>query len=300
MKIAVVGAGFVGEATGRGLAKHKHQVVFIDTDEAKVKQLRKQGFEAYSPDKYTKVTTDVTMFSVPTPTNGNAIHLEHLKEAVKDFARIFKDSKSYHVVVIRSTVPPGTTRKIIMPLIEKYSGKKVGQDFGLVMQPEYLREATANEDFERPWFILIGQYDDKSANVIEKIYRSFDAPIQRMSLEEAEIQKYIHNVYNAVKIAFFNEMRIALKRVGGDAEKVFLAVAESSESIWNPVYGLRNYGPFDGSCLPKDTRAFLEWGDKNGIDMDILRAVIVANIKHEQVLGRNKQVRVNHLGKIAV
>lgn len=206
----------------------------------------------------------------------------------------------YHVVVIRSTVPPGTTRGFVLPLIENVSGKKVGKDFGLVMQPEYLREATASEDFERPWFIFIGAYDKRSGDVVEKLYRPFDAPIERCSIEEAEMQKYVHNVYNAVKIAFFNEMRIAIKNKGWDAEKIFLATAQSCEGIWNPIYGLRDYGPFDGSCLPKDTWALLEWGARNKLNLGILRAVIEENIKHEKLLGRNRTVREHHLSKIKV
>ncbi len=300
MKIAVAGAGFVGGATGRGLAKHKNHVVFIDVDRNKVAALIKDGFEAYLPEKYRKITTDVTMLAVPTPTNGNSAELKHIKNAVTAFGLRLANHKKYHVVVIRSTVPPGTTRGFVLPLIESVSGKKVGKDFGLVMQPEYLREATAAEDFERPWFILIGAYDKKSGDVIEKLYRPFDVAIERCSIEEAEIQKYVHNVYNAVKIAFFNEMRIAVKSKGWDAEKIFLATAQSCEGIWNPIYGLRDYGPFDGSCLPKDASALLNWGARNKLKLGILKAVIEENIKHENLLGRNKTVRVNHLSKIKV
>jgi UDPglucose 6-dehydrogenase len=107
-------------------------------------------------------------------------------------------------------------------------------------------------------------------------------------------------VYNAVKIAFFNELRIALKDIGCDADKVFLATAESCEGIWNPVYGLRDYGPFDGSCLPKDTRGLLDWGESKGYDFGILKAVIEQNIRHEKILGKNQKVRVNYLANIEV
>jgi nucleotide sugar dehydrogenase len=202
------------------------------------------------------------------------------------------------VLVIRSTVPPLTTRDKVLPLVEKVSGKKAGKDFGLVMQPEYLRENTAKSDFERPWFVLIGELDKKSGAVIEKIYKPFNAPIEHCSIEEAEIQKYVHNVYNAVKIAFFNEMRIIINQKGWDANRVFLATAESCEGMWNTTYGLRDYGPFDGSCLPKDTRALIEWGEENGFDFGILRSVVEENIKHEKLLGKNKKVSINHLSQV--
>lgn len=300
MRIAVVGAGFVGEATGRGFIKHNHSVVFIDTSKDKVKALKNQNFEAYLPRDYGKLTTDITMFSVPTPTKGKVFQFDFLEEALIDFSSRLKNHTKYHSVVIRSTVPPGTTRDRIIPLIEKKSGKQVGKDFGVVMQPEYLREATSSQDFERPWFILIGEYDRQSGAAIDKLYRNFDAPIHHCSLEEAEMQKYVHNVYNAVKIAFFNEMRIAIKELGWDAEKIFLAVAESCEGIWNPIYGLRDHGPFDGSCLPKDARALLQWGEQHDFQFNILRSVITENIKHEKLLGNNKTVRVNYLAKIKV
>jgi UDPglucose 6-dehydrogenase len=300
MKVAVVGSGFVGEATGRGIAKHGNNVTFIDVIPERVEQLNAMGLNAVLAKEYDKITTDVTMFCVPTPTKGTSIQLDYLKEAVKAFAERLKTHDKYHVAVIRSTVPPTTTRKFVVPFIEKISGKKAGKDFGVCMQPEYLREKTANEDFARPWFILIGQLDEKSGDVLDKIYRSFDAPIERCSLDEAEFQKYVHNVYNAVKIAFFNEMRLIANHEGWNADAVFRATAESCEAIWNPMYGLRDFGPFDGSCLPKDTRALLQWADNNGHDLGILRSVIVENLKHEKKMGKNKTVRVNYLENISV
>lgn len=300
MKIAVIGSGFVGQATGKGLKKHGHEIVFVDIDEAKVDELDREGFPAYLASEYNKITTDVTMFAVPTPTQGGAIQLDILKKAITQLGQRLKNHNEYHVVVVRSTVPPGTTREMVLPLLEKVSGKRAGVDFGLCMQPEYLREVTANEDFERPWYILIGQLDDRSGDVLEKVYRSFDAPIERLTLEEAEFQKYVHNVFNAVKIAFFNEMRIAANDHGWNAEAIFRATAESCEGIWNPLYGLRDHGPFDGSCLPKDTRALLQWGEGKGYSMGVLRSVIAENLKHEKVLGKNKHVRVNYLEKISV
>lgn len=298
MNIAVIGAGFVGEATGRGFAKHKNKVTFIDVDPARIDAMRQAGFEAHLADDYTDITTDVTMVCVPTPTKSRHIQLHILKDAVESFAKRLKNHNKYHVLVIRSTVPPLTTRDKVLPLVEMVSGKKAGKDFGLVMQPEYLRENTAKSDFERPWFVLIGELDKKSGAVVEKLYKPFNAPIEHCSIEEAEIQKYVHNVYNAVKIAFFNEMRIIINQKGWDANRVFLATAESCEGMWNTTYGLRDYGPFDGSCLPKDTRALIEWGEENGFDFGILRSVVEENIKHEKLLGKNKKVSINHLSQV--
>jgi UDPglucose 6-dehydrogenase len=298
VRVAIIGSGFVGKATGNGLAKHKNNVVFIDTLPRVVAALRAEGHTAFHPREYHTITTDMTMFCVPTPTVGKRVQLDILNEAVRSFAERLRTHDKYHVVVIRSTVPPQTTRNKVLPLIEKISGKKAGKDFGLVMQPEYLREATAQADFERPWFVLIGEYDKQSGRAVEKLYKSFNAPIEHCTIEEAEIQKYVHNVYNAVKIAFFNEMRIALKKKGWDANKVFQATAESCEGMWNALYGIRDYGPFDGSCLPKDTRALLEWGDKNDFNFGILGRVVEENVKHERLLGKNRKVSINHLANV--
>ena len=299
MKIAVVGAGFVGKATGIGLSKHNNNVVFIDSDEQRVDYLKQEKFNACTPDQYTKISTDVTMFCVPTPTKGENIQLNYLRDAVIHFAKLLKKHDKYHVIVIRSTVPPKTTRDVVLPLIEKMSDKKVGKDFGIAMQPEYLREKTAEDDFSRPWFVLIGQYDDKSGDVVEKIYKTFDAPIERVGLEEAEFQKYVHNVFNGVKIAFYNEMRLIAKAEKWDEDAIFKATAESCEAMWNPLYGTKDHGPFDGACLPKDSRALLEWADKRNYQLEILRSVIKENLLHEKLLGKNKTVRVNYLGNIS-
>ena len=300
MRVTVVGSGFVGKATGRGLSKHKNDVQFVDVNKDRIVELKKEGWNIVDTDEQKKLFGDVTMFCVPTPTKGGNIQLQYLREAVTTFAKLLKDHTDYHVAVVRSTVPPKTTQEVVLPLIEKVSGKKAGKDFGVVMQPEYLREATAAEDFERPWLILIGADDDKAGDVIEKLYRPFDAPIERCSLSEAEFQKYVHNVFNAVKIAFFNEMRLVANGEKWDAKRIFQITAESCEGMWNPVYGIRDFGPFDGSCLPKDTRALLEWGDNHGYSLEILRSVIKENKKHELMFGKNDIVRVNYLADITV
>jgi UDPglucose 6-dehydrogenase len=299
-KITVVGSGFVGEATGRGFQKHGNEVTFVDVSKERVQALKKEGFTAVLADEYTELNTDITMFCVPTPTKGGEIQLEHLRQAVKTFAERLKTHDEYHVAVVRSTVPPKTCRELVLPFIEKISGKKAGKDFGLCMQPEYLRQENANNDFARPWFILIGELDEKSGEALDKIYRKFDAPIERCTLEEAEFQVYVHNIYNALKVAFFNEMRLIANKEGWDADAVFRATAESCEAIWNPIYGVRDRGPFDGAGLPKDTRALLQWGDSHKYDLGILRAVVTENLKHEKVMGKNKHDSVHYLENISV
>ena len=282
-QIAVIGSGFVGQATGRGFRRHGNKVLFYDTDPEKVKALKEEGLDAELVKSDNIIDADVIMICVPTPTVNGEITLSAIESAAKWIGQSIRQSSKYQLVVVRSTVLPGTTENLVLKLVEDNSGKKVGKDFGLVMQPEYLRQVTANEDFERPWFILIGQYDEKSGETLEKLYIPFSPPhIERCTIREAETQKYVHNLFNAVKIAFFNEMRTVCQAEKLDADKIFLAVAESCEGIWNPLYGLRDKGPFDGACLPKDTQAFSAWSLKNRHKVIILDSVIEQNKKYAQ------------------
>jgi len=284
MKISIVGGGFVGRATAKGLRAQGHSITVFDVDPRKLRGLWSEGFDVQDPQEFTPTTDEVTMISVPTPTVDGRIQLDHLVRAVTEFSNRLRPYRGYHVLVIRSTVPPRTTRDLVIPMVEEISGKTAGRHFGVVMQPEYLREATAEQDFARPWLITIGELDARSGDAVHQVYRGFDAPIERVTLEEAEFQKYVHNLYNAVKIAFFNEMRVVADSEGWDATKVFQMTAETSEAIWNPVYGIRDRGPFSGSCLPKDTAALLQWGQDHGYDLGILKAVVWENVRHHHLL----------------
>ncbi len=280
MKIHVIGAGFVGQATGKGFLGHGHEVTFIDIDEAKVADLRAQGLNALTPNAVQDIG-EVSLLTVNTPTHEGKINLGYIKSAARDLGRRLADAKDYHVVVIRSTVVPGTTDDLIA-IIEEHSGRKAGQDFGVCMNPEFLREKTATEDFARPWLIVIGEYDRASGEILASLYQDFGCPIHRLSIWEAEMQKYVHNLFNAVKITFFNEMREVAKAAGVDAEKIFPLVAKSAEGMWSPEYGIHNFGPFDGSCLPKDTQAFLAWAHSRGWDTPVLAAAIAFNKQLEE------------------
>jgi UDPglucose 6-dehydrogenase len=154
----------------------------------------------------------------------------------------------------------------------------MGKDFGIAMNPEFLREVNAEKDFANPWIVVIGSNDAHTAQVLEKLYLPFNAPIIHMSIKEAEMMKYVHNIYNANKISFFNEMRMIAEKSGIDADKLFNTVIQSAEASWNKEYGIKNFGPYGGSCLPKDTRAFLSWTNENlKRKMPLLHAVIKVN-----------------------
>lgn len=176
--IAIVGSGVVGEASGRGFISKGNNVTFIDVNPKRVEDLRAQGYNAYlSTDAIDAgLDIDINFFSVPTPTVNDHINLDFLRNAVRDFAKRLAKSDKYQIIVVRSTVLPGTTRSLI-DIIEQESGKKVGEDFGVCMNPEYLREISAYEDFVKPWIVVVGSYDQKSGDALEELYQNFDAPI---------------------------------------------------------------------------------------------------------------------------
>lgn len=278
-KIAIVGSGVVGRASGKGLAKKGHEVVFFDVNPETIRSLNESGCRA----KHIKTISeekgiDFFMLSVSTPTIRKRIRLRYLKSAVKEVGRAIGKLNNFPVVVIRSTVPPGTIEQQFIPLLEKISGKKAGEDFGITMNPEFLREASAAEDFLHPWLVVIGADAEPAGSLLGKLYEPFGAPIAFMPLKEAELMKYAHNLLNATKISFFNEMRLVGDRLGVDSDRVFKAVVKSAEAMWNPEYGTKNFGPFSGSCLPKDTAAFFTWAlEKLDFEMPVLKGTLETN-----------------------
>lgn len=278
-RIDIVGSGVVGQATGRGFLSHGHDVTFFDIRADLVDHLRQQGLTAYlTTDVPTdQLRGDISILSLPTPTEADTINLNALAAAAQWVGQRLAKDNDYHVVVVRSTVVPGTTEELVMSTLERQSGKKVGRDFGLCMNPEYLREKTSDHDFLHPWLTVIGQYDSRSGDLLAEAYNGFSCPLYRITIREAEMQKYVHNLFNAVKITFFNEMRQIAQQAGVRAEDIFPLVAKSAEGMWRPEYGIQDKGPFDGMCLPKDTQAFLSWARARGWDMPLLATAIAVN-----------------------
>ncbi len=281
IKINVIGSGVVGYATGRGFLKRGFDVTFVDVNPIRIEQIKAEGYKAISAEelkstKYKKGEEIVNFLAVPTPTVNKSVDLQYLQSAVAELGVVIKNNKNYQVIVTRSTLPPGTTVELSKKA-EEVSGKKVGEDFGLCMNPEYLRAYKAVEDFDNPWIVVVGAYDDRSFEILQKVYKDFAPEVHRLTIEEAEFQKYVHNLLNAAKISFFNEMREIGKSLKLDTEKVFDLVTKSAEALWNPKYGTKDMGPFGGVCLPKDTQGFLTWAESQGHDPIHLRATVEVN-----------------------
>lgn len=286
--VCIVGPGVVGQATGKVFVGKGIRVGFLGVVKEQIEALKNEGCHAFTKDEIVNgnYDYDITMFTVPTLTVNGGIDLSILEQASIDLGMRMRHFKKYHLIVVKSTVLPGTTEDLVIETLEKYSGKKVGKDFGACMNPEYLRAETSYIDTLNPWMTLIGQYDKKSGEILESLYEGmFDSPLFKCSIKEAEMQKYVHNIFNAVKIAYFNEMRQIANNIGVNANKIFKYSTISCEGMWNPVYGTKDKGPFDGACLPKDTQAFFAWSQTHGFEAPILGTAIESNNKLARKMG---------------
>ena len=285
-RIAIIGAGVVGRATGRGFSELGHDVVFADTDRDLVQTLRREGHHAIDPGALTTAQPSIIMICVPTPNGRDGRQdLGPLKAALGAIGPLLAGG-GYHLVVVRCTVLPTVTENLVVPALEDWSGGRAGRDFGVCMNPEFVREASAEDDFLEPWIVVIGELDKRSGDLLEELYRPLcqrsHAPIFRTDLRTAEMTKYAHNLFNATKISFTNEMWLLSRELDIDGNQVMALVAQSAEAMWNPGYGIRGGFPFGGSCLPKDLDAFARLVRDLGWCAPLLAATIDVNRRMEE------------------
>ena len=273
MKIEIVGAGVVGSAFGRALLSRGHAVRWIDCKPERVQSLRDEGLTAAGPSEPSDPCS-LYVICVPTPTNGRDQDRSALTESLTRVAALLRPELS-PTVVIRSTILPGTSRQWAIPCLENDSGLDHGKEFRLVYCPEFLRECHAVADASAPRIHLIGELESGHGDSLAEVLAPFEAPVVRVSLEAAELQKYIHNSFNALKISFFNDMRRVTKQlnVTAEAEAIFSVTCQSAEGMWNPVYGTRDWGPVAGHCLPKDLEAFLGWMRSSDLKFPLLESL---------------------------
>ncbi len=274
MKVSVIGSGYVGSVTAACFAELGHEVICIDIDEKKVQMINdgippiwEEGLEdllakhtqkkliATSDYDYAIANTDVSFICVGTPSNehGN-IDLSIVGAASKSIGQALAKKEGYHVVVVKSTVVPGTTRDVVLPLIEEYSGKKEGVGFGIGMNPEFLREGKAIYDFMHPDKIVVGSVDQRAGAIVSDLYWDLDCEITRTDTSTAEMIKYVNNSFLATKISFANEIGNICKRLGINTYEVMEAVGRDFRI--SPNF-LNSGAGFGGSCFPKDVRALI-------------------------------------------
>ena len=293
MKLSVIGLGYVGLIQAAGMAKMGYTVIGLDIDKTKVDMINaktppiyekglKELLEEIVPKKFTATAdlkkaimeTDLTFVSVGTPSKKQgSMSMHQLEEVMKEIREIIK-KKKYHVFVIKSTVIPGTCENVVIKTLEEKSGKKFPKDFSVVMNPEFLKEGEAIEDFFKPDRIVLGSSDQKGLNIVKEIYSNFKCPILESNFKEAEMIKYASNAFLATKISFINEIGNISKRMGVDTNIVAKGIGLDKRI--NP-YFLRSGIGFGGSCFPKDVNAIIYKATEIGVQPRLLRAVLDIN-----------------------
>jgi UDPglucose 6-dehydrogenase len=293
MNISIIGTGYVGLVTGACFAQLGHQVTCVDIDEQKVRQINQgkspiyeEGLETILSKYKNNITatteyepailnTEMTFICVGTPSKKDGTNdLTFVKEVTTQIGTLLKKKTSFHVVVVKSTVLPGTTHEIVLPLLEKHSGKTAGKDFGVAMNPEFLKEGVAVKDFLEPDRIVIGSYDEKTKTTMRHLYKSFTCPFVETTLSAAEMIKYASNAFLATKISFINEIGNLCKHLGIDTYDVAEGMG-LDKRIGRPF--LDSGIGWGGSCFPKDIDALIPWAHEQHEQVRIIESTKKVN-----------------------
>lgn len=314
MQIAVVGLGYVGAVTAGCLAELGREAVGTDRDASKAQAIANGRSPIAEPGLDDLLASgvaagrlrtselpeavagsDVIMISVGTPSApSGALDLTAVLRVAEEIGLALPHDGRFRTVVVRSTVLPGTTEEQVQPVLEKASGLKAGGDFGLAMNPEFLREGSSIRDFFEASRTIIGANDERSALQVKAAYDGLDSPFEVVPIRVAEMVKYTDNAFHATKIAFANEVASFARAHGVDGREVMrLMVADDRLNI-SPAY-LRPGYAFGGSCLPKDLRAITDRARKTDVDLPLLNATLLSNTAHfergvrlvEEAGGRN-------------
>lgn len=294
MKVSVIGSGYVGSVTAACFAEVGHEVICVDIDSKKTEQINagippiyEEGLEEllrkYAGKRLIATTdyefavneTDISFICVGTPSaEDGTIDLSIVRAAAASIGSVLANKEGYHVVVVKSTVVPETTEKFVLPIIEEASGKKAGRDFGVAMNPEFLREGKAVQDFMNPDKIVIGAIDRRSGDLVSELYRTFECEVTRTGPATAEMIKYANNSLLATKISFANEIGNICKKLGIDTYEVMEAVGKDFRI--SPKF-LNSGAGFGGSCFPKDVKALIGKAKAIGYSPVLLESVIAVN-----------------------
>lgn len=302
MRISVFGLGYVGAVSAACLANARHEVIGVDPDASKVDlisrglppvieadlaELTKAGvrtgrLRATTNPHEALADADLAVVAVGTRSQRNgSIDLSFVRRVAEQIGELIRDRDDYLVVAIRSTVLPGTTHDLVIPVLEETSGKRVGQGFGISVNPEFLREGTSVHDFYHPPKIIIGAIDEESFDRTAAMFSEIQAPIISTDVEQAELAKYVDNAWHALKVGFANEVGRLSKVLGIDSHQVMATFVKDTTLNISDKY-LRPGFAFGGSCLPKDLRAVTYLARQLDVAMPILDAILPSNIAHTQ------------------
>ena len=316
MNISVFGLGYVGSVTAACLAKNGHFVIGVDIKREKVEAIndgKSPVFEKGLDELISKVVatgklkatvsveeaienSDISLICVGTPSNlDGSINLEHIKRVCSDIGKALQTKNDFHVVVVRSTILPGTTEGVLIPILEEESGKIFPDDFGVCVNPEFMREGQAIHDFYNPERIVIGAIDnDKySGDLVEDIYSDINAPVIRVDIKTAEIIKYVDNVFHGMKVAFANEIGTLCKKLGINGREVMKIFCMDKKLNLSSYYFMPGFA-FGGSCIPKDLRAILHKAKEFEVDSPLIESILDSNQRHvdrvvELIMQQNKK-----------
>ena len=297
MKVSIFGLGYVGTVSAGCLAKEGHEIIGVDPVKTKVDLINagrapiiekdieeiiaaavKTGqLRATSDTAQAIHDTELSFVCVGTPSqlNGN-LDLTHVRNACEQIGQALKGKLARHTVVIRSTILPGTMRRLVIPVLEETSGKKAGTDLGVCNNPEFLREGTAVMDFNSPSKTVIGELDLDSGDILAGLYAKLDAPLIRTDIETGEMIKYIDNSWHALKIGFANEIGNLCKSFSVDAHRAMEIFCLDKKLNISSAYLMPGFA-FGGSCLPKDLRALAYSAKLHDLELPILNAILPSN-----------------------
>jgi len=297
VKLSVFGLGYVGCVAAACLADAGHDVAGVDVNPTKVEIINSgkspiiedgigeliakvvaAGRLSATTDSARAIRdSDISLVCVGTPSNQNgSLHLRHVEQVCAEIGAALKNKNERHVIVIRSTMLPGTVENTVVPVLEETSGKKAVKDFGICINPEFLREGSSLKDYHSPPFTLIGADDEQTTSAVQSLYADIKAPVFVTSLKTAEMVKYVCNCFHALKVTFANEVGNICKALQIDSHEVMQVFCQDTKLNLSPYY-LKPGFAFGGSCLPKDLRAINYKAKELDVEVPVLSAILPSN-----------------------
>ena len=297
MRLSIFGIGYVGCVSAACFAQEGHSVIGVDVNANKVEMLNRgdspiveaglgellkqvvnsKRLSAMTDSVQAVLNSDVSLICVGTPSNANgSLDLRYVTRVCEEIGSALKEKGGSHVVIIRSTMLPGTIESVVLPTLEEYSQKRAGKDFGVCINPEFLREGTSLKDFYAPPFTLIGADDENTAKIVSELYRGIDAPVFQTSVKTAEMVKYVCNCFHALKVSFANEIGNICKALQIDSHEVMEVFCQDTKLNLSSYY-LKPGFAFGGSCLPKDLRAINYKAKTVDVETPVLSSILPSN-----------------------
>lgn len=300
LSVSVFGLGYVGSVSAACFAHFGHRVIGVDVSPTKVQmlgsgrspiveaQVSELLAEAYQAGRLHATTdaavavaeSDISFVCVGTPSlRSGKLDLQYVERVVREIGAALKKKKSHHVIVLRSTVLPGTTESLVIPAVEQASGLRVGRDFSLCYNPEFMREGSAVADFHQPPYTILGAQNANDLAQLRELYKTVPAPVFETSIPVAEMVKYVSNALHAVKVSFANEVGTLCKHLGVDTQSVAKIYTSDTKLNISPAYLSPGFA-FGGSCLPKDLRALVHRAKELDLGLPLLESVLPSNSVH--------------------